>query len=208
MKYFPHFITIFVIISFIGGIVAFLFISSDVSISENVKDKYFGIPSIPSSAVLARTSDPYPDTWRNTLFTDTNNYRISKGLKPLMRNRLLDVSACAKAKDMDDKNYWDHYGPNGEKPWQFFLAAGYKYGYAGENLAKDFTYPTLITPAWIKSPSHEKNLSNKYFLDVGYCVINATLPYCPQAKLEEHCEDNLDGRIQFSILVVQHLGII
>ena len=53
-------------------------------------------------------------------------------------NAKLVAAAQAKANNMFELQYWDHFGPNGETPWMFISQAGYVYVYAGENLAKGF----------------------------------------------------------------------
>ena len=55
----------------------------------------------------------------------TNQERSSQGLNTLNNNSQLAAAALAKANDMFEKQYWDHFGPNGETPWQFIRAAGY-----------------------------------------------------------------------------------
>ena len=68
----------------------------------------------------------------------TNQERTKNKLIPLVVNTQLTKAAQDKANDMVKNSYWSHVSPNGETPWSFFVAAGYKYSYAGENLAKDF----------------------------------------------------------------------
>ncbi len=72
------------------------------------------------------------------LISYANQSRQASGLKTLQKNSLLTKAATEKAKDMFAKQYWSHYGPNGETPWQFMSQAGYIYVTAGENLAKNF----------------------------------------------------------------------
>ena len=74
----------------------------------------------------------------NNIIYLTNQERGKLGLTALTSNAKLSAAAQAKANDMFAKQYWDHFGPNGETPWQFIRGAGYSYVYAGENLAKGF----------------------------------------------------------------------
>lgn len=151
---------------------------------------------------IMRNAGNYSDTGRQTLFEMTNAYRVSKGLKPLKHDLRLDYSACSKAKDMDNKDYFDHYGSNGETPWQFIISAGYEYSYAGENLATMFSSIDKTVLGWINSPKHEQNLSNISYTSVGFCIIEATLPECPTNYKEVGCH----GAIIKGNLIVQHFG--
>lgn len=57
----------------------------------------------------------------------TNKQRASMGLNTLKVDSRLSSAALAKANNMFEEQYWDHYGPNGETPWQFIRGAGYNY---------------------------------------------------------------------------------
>ncbi len=69
----------------------------------------------------------------------TNEKRVQIGLNELTYNPVLSQAALAKGNDMLAKDYWAHVSPDGTEPWFFFSQAGYKYRYAGENLARDFS---------------------------------------------------------------------
>lgn len=106
---------------------------------------------------------------------ETNHERILNGLSPLRENPMLSAAAQAKAQDMFEKGYWAHFGPNGETPWQFILAQGYEYEYAGENLAKSFLDSKSVVVAWMNSPTHRDNILNNHYSDVGYAIANGVL---------------------------------
>jgi hypothetical protein len=101
----------------------------------------------------------------------TNSERVSRGLNALTVDSRLVAAAKAKGEDMIAKDYWAHYGPNGESPWQFILGAGYNYVYAGENLAKDFSSAAPIHSAWMASPSHRDNILNINFENIGIAAV-------------------------------------
>ncbi len=93
----------------------------------------------------------------------TNKVRQENGLSPLVINDALSKAAKQKAKNMFAKNYWAHYAPDGTTPWSFFDETGYKYAYAGENLARGFTDTEDVVKAWLASQTHRENvLSPKY----------------------------------------------
>jgi uncharacterized protein YkwD len=100
-----------------------------------------------------------------------NQSRSSGGLKTLSANTQLAAAALAKANNMFELQYWDHYGPNGETPWQFIRAAGYDYVYAGENLAKGFQTAEGVHEAWMASESHRANIMSSYYEDIGVAVV-------------------------------------
>ena len=104
-----------------------------------------------------------------------NSDRAKEGLGSLTKNSKLTAAAKAKAEDMLAKDYWSHYGPNGETPWQFIKGAGYTYTYAGENLAKGFITSSATHIAWMNSPTHKANIMKPEFKDVGIYVVDGTL---------------------------------
>lgn len=105
----------------------------------------------------------------------TNAKRVENGLPALSSNGLLATAAGFKASDMLANNYWAHNSPSGKTPWSFISAAGYKYVYAGENLARDFTDPGSVVNAWMNSPSHRANLMDKNFKEIGVVVESGNL---------------------------------
>lgn len=105
----------------------------------------------------------------------TNIKRAEHGLDPLVINALLANAAQAKAVDMFSNNYWAHYSPQGKSPWSFISAIGYKYIYAGENLARDFNDSQSVVNAWMASPTHRSNLLDENFKEIGVAVADGNL---------------------------------
>lgn len=105
----------------------------------------------------------------------TNEKRAQAGLPALRENPNLDQGALAKGTDMLNRNYWAHVAPDGTEPWTFFINAGYKYRYAGENLARDFSNPSSTVDAWMASPSHRENLLSNKYKDIGVAVVEGNL---------------------------------
>jgi len=105
----------------------------------------------------------------------TNIERARTNVSPLRENRLLSEAARQKAADMFAFNYWAHVSPSGRTPWAFFTDLGYKYQYAGENLARDFSDPESVIKAWLNSPSHRENLFNQKYQEIGVAVVDGTL---------------------------------
>lgn len=109
------------------------------------------------------------------LFQMTNNVRSENNLTALTYNEQLASAAQQKASDMFAKNYWSHYAPDGGSPWDFILNSGYRYEYAGENLAKNFLFSQGVVDAWMNSSSHRENILRKDYMEVGFGVMNGIL---------------------------------
>ncbi len=109
------------------------------------------------------------------LYELTNEERHKNNLPVLAYNETLAKAAELKAQDMFKDNYWSHYSPSGKSPWEFILTSGYKYEYAGENLAKNFLFSKDVVDAWMASSTHKDNLTRKDFEDVGFAVVNGVL---------------------------------
>lgn len=105
----------------------------------------------------------------------TNSQRNQNGLASLVENKKLDLAAEAKASDMFANNYWAHYSPQGKSPWNFITGVGYKYTYAGENLARDFDDANSVVAAWMNSPSHRSNMLETNFREIGVAVTDGKL---------------------------------
>lgn len=111
----------------------------------------------------------------NDLLVQTNTQRQQNGLSALTYNNVLSNAAYQKANDMFDDDYWAHVAPDGKTPWDFIISNGYKYTYAGENLAKDFSKSSSVVSAWMNSPSHRANILNPNYTEVGFAVVNGNL---------------------------------
>jgi len=105
----------------------------------------------------------------------TNEKRSQAGLLPLSENPTLSAAAQAKGADMLNRDYWAHIAPDGTQPWKFFIDFGYKYRYAGENLARDFSNPSSAVDAWMVSPTHKENLLSPKYKEIGIAVIEGDL---------------------------------
>lgn len=109
------------------------------------------------------------------IITLTNIQRNKNGLPKLVENKQLDQAAVAKAADMIAFDYWAHYSPQGKSPWNFINGAGYRYTYAGENLARDFDDANGVVVAWMNSPSHRSNMLDRNFREIGVAVADGKL---------------------------------
>lgn len=105
----------------------------------------------------------------------TNKEREKKGLPVVSENEALDKAAQLKAQNLFAENYWAHFAPSGKSPWDFILGAGYKFTFAGENLAKNFYSSDEVVKAWMESPTHRDNLLNPNYKDIGIAVVDGVL---------------------------------
>ena len=100
----------------------------------------------------------------------TNKERQNSGVAPLYFNEKLTEAAAKKAEDMFEYGYWAHNSPSGKTPWVFIKSSGYKYVYAGENLARGFSNAEDVVKAWMTSPDHKANMLSSNYQDVGFAV--------------------------------------
>lgn len=130
---------------------------------------------ITPSGVVGKVLGVATDITIDKLYELTNLERTKDGLSALSYNSELATAATSKAKYMFDHNLWAHYGTDGTTPWSFISAAGYRYVYAGENLAKDFLVSNAVVTAWMNSPSHRENIMRPEYEDVGFAIANGVL---------------------------------
>lgn len=105
----------------------------------------------------------------------TNKEREKVGLSALVEDQRLDQAAAQKAQNMFEEDYWAHYSPSGKDPWGFILGAGYKFSYAGENLARNFYTSPDVVVAWMNSPTHKANIINSKYKNIGIAVAEGQL---------------------------------
>lgn len=113
------------------------------------------------------------------LAEETNQYRDSQHVADLVESPLLSQAATLKAQDMAKRGYFSHIDPDGQKPWKWISEVGYKFTYAGENLAIDFTDSQDVTNAWIASFTHRENLVNPNFKEFGIGVADGVFENKP-----------------------------
>jgi len=101
-----------------------------------------------------------------------NAERAKGGLSALTSDALLTRVATDKAKDMYDKNYFDHQSPTYGSPFDMMRAYGVQYSYAGENIAKGQRSPEEVMTAWMNSEGHRQNIMNPNFKKIGVAYYN------------------------------------
>lgn len=102
----------------------------------------------------------------------TNQDRATQGLAGVTEDALLNQAAQAAAEDMAANGYFAHISPDGKTPWYWLEQVGYKYSYAGENLAMNFTDSENVELAWMDSPTHRANIVKPQYTEVGFGTAN------------------------------------
>ncbi len=119
-------------------------------------------------------SSPFAAVISSVLVDLANDDRGANSLGGLAINPVLSAAAQAKANDMAAKGYFAHVSPEGINSWYWFTQAGYKFSYAGENLAVDFSDSIDVERAWMNSPTHRANILNGHFTEIGIATAQGT----------------------------------
>jgi hypothetical protein len=138
----------------------------------------------------------------------TNAQRSANGLNTLSENSTLSSAAIAKGQDMLAKGYWAHFAPDGTSPWSFFLKFGYKYKYAGENLARDFQDAGSAVNAWMNSPSHKENILNPNYREIGIGVVEGNLSGVDTTIVVQFFGAPLSGEASIPVAKAKELAVV
>lgn len=98
-----------------------------------------------------------------------NADRRANGLPKLKLNGSLVVLAEKYGKDMITRNFFSHYNPEGQSPFDRMRKQGIHYRYAGENLAVHKTVDAAHR-ALMNSPGHRANILHPNYTEVGIGV--------------------------------------
>lgn len=98
-----------------------------------------------------------------------NKDRAANGLPALKVNLKLTGLAESYAQDMINRNFFSHYNPEGQSPFDRMSKAGIGYSYAGENLAINSGVAAAET-AFMNSSGHRANILNANYTEVGIGV--------------------------------------
>ncbi len=92
-----------------------------------------------------------------------NSARAIKGMSILQWLGAAGNLATARSTDMRDRDYFDHYTPDGKSPADLAKAAGLGYKSLGENIACGHRNAIMAHEAFMNSSGHRSNiLSTKY----------------------------------------------
>jgi uncharacterized protein YkwD len=101
-----------------------------------------------------------------TLLELTNAERKKKELPPLKPSPLLFKVARAHAANMAKHEKMAH-DLDDKNPFQRLKEAGYKYAFAGENVAAGLDDLAEIMKGWMESEFHRKNILSEKFTEIG-----------------------------------------
>jgi len=99
----------------------------------------------------------------------TNEERKKADLPPLKANLKLMVAARGHAENMAKQDKLDHVLDE-KQPADRVKAAGYDYGYLGENVAWNQADPKEVLESWMNSQNHKDNILNKDYAEIGVAV--------------------------------------
>lgn len=116
---------------------------------------------------LAQRAGLTAAVYSSVLVDLTNDARQDADLPALTVNPVLERAALMKAQDMAAKGYFAHTSPEGKSPWHWLDLAGYKFIYAGENLAVHFDETRDVQKALLASPTHRANILDGRFTEIG-----------------------------------------
>jgi len=101
-----------------------------------------------------------------------NAVRAGQHRAPLKENATLDWVAQLKANDLCRRDYWAHTLPDGKPFTYYFDRAGYRYDYAGENLAQGYDTTSALITGWVNSPEHYANMISADYTQTGAAFVN------------------------------------
>lgn len=100
-----------------------------------------------------------------------NEERSLRGLPALSSNAILTEMAADYACEMVEGDFFDHVSPiTGSTVGSRALQGGYYFKKVGENLARTQTTPEQVLSDWMESPSHQANILDGEFIEMGAAV--------------------------------------
>lgn len=86
---------------------------------------------------------------------------------PLVTSDALQRAALAHAREMAGRDELSHTGQDGSSPPERVARAGYRWRFAGENIAAGQPTPDLVVAGWLDSPGHCGNIMDPDFTEMG-----------------------------------------
>ncbi|WP_168217327.1 CAP domain-containing protein [Paracoccus liaowanqingii] len=134
-----------------------------------------------ASPALSQEADELAEL-REAALERTNASREEADLGGLTRSDVLSEAAQGHAEDMLERDYYDHVSPEGETPFDRFLAAGgNSWAVSGENIATctgcaappDVDRVDAFHDGWMQSPGHRENILSEGFDSFGFGIAGA-----------------------------------
>ncbi len=99
-----------------------------------------------------------------------NRERAHAGLPALSLDPRLDDAAQTHAGDMLARHFYDHVTPEGHNLAYRFVARGYGFSWAAENIAKGVFTPIEVVRRWMLSSGHRRNILDPHPVSAGIGV--------------------------------------
>jgi uncharacterized protein YkwD len=152
------------------------------------------------------------------IWAGINNERTKAGLNVLKFDTRLSAAARGHAKDMADRNFFDHHSgkPGFDTPGDRIHQAGSFEQAWAENIAFQQGKPessivTTFVTGWMKSPGHFKNIMTPSFTHTGVGVFKSSdgRVYAVQVFSSREFEttfDNISGNVRFNDLELRGIN--
>jgi len=98
------------------------------------------------------------DTWMIEMLDLVNEERSKVGVSPLCYNQKIIDTADKHSVDMEEKNYFSHYGQDGSTPGDRIDRENYDWSSYGENIAWGQGSVAAVMNAWMNSSGHRANI--------------------------------------------------
>ena len=96
--------------------------------------------------------------YEQEVFDLVNQIREENGLEPFVYNETLAETARAHSQDMIDRDFFDHYNPDGKSPFDRMRDNGLSFSMAAENIAAGQRTPEEVVESWMNSEGHRANI--------------------------------------------------
>jgi uncharacterized protein YkwD len=120
-----------------------------------------------AEALASDTPDPL---LRDAVLCLVNRERARFHLPAFHQVRRLTASAQSYTTEMVRDDFFSHTAPNGSTPETRIAATGFRWSWAGENIASGFPTPLSVVTGWMHSQGHCYNLLAPVFADIGVGV--------------------------------------
>lgn len=136
-------------------------------------------PGVASAACVGADDEPTAVSLvvsERATFCLLNVERSDHGLRPLRRNRRLDLASTRHARAMALRDYFEHGNFVGRIKRANYLRGARSWS-LGENIAwgsGTLGTPREIVDAWMHSPGHRANILNRSFREIGIGIARGT----------------------------------
>jgi uncharacterized protein YkwD len=105
--------------------------------------------------------------------TEVNALRARNGLNPLVLDERLSRAAAMQSTYQASRTSIGHYGPDGSKPRDRALRAGYRPRIAAENVAAGHKSFSDVMRSWERSSGHRRNLLRPNVTSAGFAMVQS-----------------------------------